>query len=58
LAADSNAAEDLRMDALEGLAELGTPAALELLGKLAEGGPPELSQLCRELLAEVRANAG
>jgi HEAT repeat protein len=58
LAADSHAAEDLRMDALEGLAELETPAALELLRKLAESGPPELSQLCRELLAEVRANAG
>lgn len=58
LAADAGAAEDLRMDALEGLAELETPAALELLRKIAESGPAELSQLCRELLAEVQANAG
>jgi HEAT repeat protein len=58
VAADAAAAEDLRMDALEGLAELETPAALELLRKIAEGGPSELSQLCRELLAEVQANAG
>jgi HEAT repeat protein len=58
LAADADAAEDLRMDALEGLAELETPAALELLRSIAESGPAELSQLCRELLAEVQANAG
>jgi HEAT repeat protein len=58
LAADPDAAEDLRMDALEGLAELATPAALELLRKIAESGPGELGQLCRELLAEVQANAG
>ncbi|HEY6911866.1 MAG TPA: HEAT repeat domain-containing protein [Myxococcales bacterium] len=58
LAADAGAAEDLRMDALEGLAELETPAALDLLRKIAESGPAELSQLCRELLAEVQANAG
>lgn len=58
LAADPDAAEDLRMDALEGLAELATPAALDLLRETAEGGPAELSQLCRELLAEVQANAG
>lgn len=58
LAGDPEAAEDLRMDALEGLAELETPAALELLRKIAESGPSELAQLCRELLAEVQANAG
>jgi len=57
MAADSGAAEDLRMDALEGLAELATAAALDLLRKTAEAGPPELGKLCRELLAEVQANA-
>jgi HEAT repeat protein len=58
-ASDADEAEDLRMDAAEGLAELGTPAALELLKKLSEGGPGELSKLCRELLAEVAmAKAG
>ncbi|MFN2546450.1 MAG: HEAT repeat domain-containing protein [Myxococcales bacterium] len=50
-------ADDLRMDAAEGLAELGTPIAMELLKKLAEGEGSELSQLCRELLAEVAAQA-
>jgi HEAT repeat protein len=45
--------EDLRMDAAEGLAELGTPAALELLEKLAARAPAELAQLCKELLLEV-----
>ncbi len=49
-------AEDLRMDAAEGLAELGTPAALELLKQLAAGAPGELSSLCQELLFEVAAN--
>jgi len=59
IAGDEGAAEDLRMDAAEGLAELATPAALELLQKLAAAGAPEeLKQLCVELLAEVRANAG
>ncbi len=58
IAGDGDAAEDLRMDAAEGLAELGTPAALALLQKLGEEGPEELRQLCRELLVEVRANAG
>jgi hypothetical protein len=41
------------MDAAEGLAELGTEAALELLGKLASAQEEELAQLCRELLVEV-----
>ena len=58
LAADADAPEDLRMDAAEGLAELGTPAALELLRTLAVEAPEELKQLCRDLLAEVQANAG
>ena len=57
IAGDAGAPEDLRMDAAEGLAELGTPSALELLRKLAaEEG--ELGQLCKELVAEVQANAG
>jgi HEAT repeat protein len=47
-------AEDLRMDAAEGLAELGSPQALEALEKVSgEGG--ELGSLCRELLVEVDA---
>ena len=49
-------AEDLRMDAAEGLAELGTEPALELLRALAaETG--ELATVCRELLLELAANA-
>lgn len=58
LASGHEIPEDLRMDAAEGLAELGTPAALELLRKLAAEAPPELQQLCGELLVEVQANAG
>ena len=46
IAGDPDVPEDLRMDAAEGLAELATPAALDLLGKLAADGPPELKQLC------------
>jgi hypothetical protein len=43
------------MDAAEGLAELGSPPALEALTALSrEEG--ELGSLCRELLAEVAAN--
>ncbi|HUJ26930.1 MAG TPA: HEAT repeat domain-containing protein [Myxococcales bacterium] len=54
IAGDPQARDDLRMDAAEGLAELGTPPVLELLKKLAEAaGPEELAQLCRELLVEV-----
>jgi len=57
IAGDVEAPEDLRMDAAEGLAELGTPSALELLRKLAaEDG--ELGQLCKDLVAEVQPNAG
>jgi HEAT repeat protein len=58
IAGAGDAAEDLRMDAAEGLAELGTEAALALVQKLGEEGPEELRQLCRELLVEVQANAG
>jgi HEAT repeat protein len=48
-------AEDLRMDAAEGLAEVGSAQALEALATLSrEEG--ELGSLCRELLAEVAAN--
>lgn len=54
---DADLADDLRMDAAEGLAELATPPSLALLTKLAgEGDPPELRQLCRELLLEVAAS--
>jgi HEAT repeat protein len=55
VAGSDDFADDLRMDAAEGLAELDTPKALELLKKLAEDDSSELSQLCRELLAEVAA---
>jgi HEAT repeat protein len=58
IAADPQAADDLRLDAAEGLAELATPAALDLLRQLAADGPDELRQLCQELLAEVQGNAG
>ena len=58
LAGDPDGPEDLRMDAAEGLAELATPGALDLLRKLAAEGPPELQQLCKELLLEVQADAG
>lgn len=54
IAGDAQAREDLRMDAAEGLAELATPQALELLKQLAATREPEeLSQLCGELLQEV-----
>jgi HEAT repeat protein len=57
IAADPAEADDLRMDAAEGLAELGTPAGLEVLKKLAAGDPGELRHLCEELLGEVQADA-
>jgi HEAT repeat protein len=53
VAGSADAAEDLRMDAAEGLAELGTPQAQELLRTLAAEGAGELAQLCRELLVEI-----
>ena len=56
VAGDAEAADDLRMDAAEGLAELGAPDGVALLHKLAAEPPSDLSQLCRELLAEVAAN--
>jgi HEAT repeat protein len=55
VAQDGGTPEDLRMDAAEGLAELQTPAALDLLKTLADGPRSELSQLCQELLLEVSA---
>ena len=55
LAGDAGAPEDLRMDASEGLAELGTPEAQALLRSLAEGSGGELGPLCRELLTELAA---
>jgi HEAT repeat protein len=58
IASDPDAPDDLRMDAAEGLAELGTPAALEKLQSLAAGDASELAVLCQELLAEVSASAG
>ncbi|MGZ4348327.1 MAG: HEAT repeat domain-containing protein, partial [Gaiellaceae bacterium] len=58
LASDPEAPEDLRMDAAEGLAELATAGARELLRKLAGDAPEELRQLCQELLLEVQADAG
>jgi HEAT repeat protein len=53
VAEDAEAAMDLRMDAAEGLAELG---ALARLSRLSEG-ESELAQLCRELVVEVEAEA-
>ena len=53
LAGDRDQAEDLRMDAAEGLAELGTPEAQALLQSLAASGGGELAPLCRELLIEM-----
>lgn len=54
LAADAGADGDLRMDAAEGLAEVGSPAARELLQRLSSQGG-ELGTLCAELLLELSA---
>jgi HEAT repeat protein len=54
IARDANTADDLRMDAAEGLAELGSESALAALRELAAQGG-ELGELCGELLAEVQA---
>jgi HEAT repeat protein len=55
LLGSADEAEDVRMDAAEGLAEVATPEALGALRALAtEQG--ELGTLCRDLLAEVAAN--
>ncbi len=56
LAGDATADEDLRSDAAEGLAELNTPEALELLRSLAKARDG-LGKLCAELLFELEANA-
>ncbi|HEX4383210.1 MAG TPA: hypothetical protein VH083_09685 [Myxococcales bacterium] len=53
IAEDVEAAPDLRMDAAEGLAELGAIAKLELLAT----GDDELAELCRQLVAEAKAAA-
>lgn len=54
MARDAEAADDLRMDAAEGLAEIGSEPALAALRDLG-GGEGELAELARELLAEVAA---
>ena len=55
LATSQEEAEDVRMDAAEGLAELGSEAAVAALRELAtEEG--ELGAICRELLAEIAPN--
>ena len=56
MATSTEEAEDLRMDAAEGLAEIGSGSALEALRELARQGG-ELGSLCTELLAEIAANA-
>ncbi|HWE25890.1 MAG TPA: HEAT repeat domain-containing protein [Myxococcales bacterium] len=56
IASSPDEAEDLRMDAAEGLAEIASPAALETLRGLMQGGG-ELASLCGELLAEIAASA-
>jgi HEAT repeat protein len=49
---DSEASDDLRLDAAEGLAELGTPPAKAELEKLAQQDD-ELGQLSKQLLQEM-----
>jgi HEAT repeat protein len=56
IARSGDEAEDLRMDAAEGLAEVGSARAVEALRALASG-EGELARLCGELLVEVAANA-
>ena len=56
IATSAHEPEDLRMDAAEGLAEIGSAAALGTLRELAGGGG-ELASLSAELLAEIAANA-
>ncbi|GAC1346641.1 MAG: hypothetical protein NVSMB23_24590 [Myxococcales bacterium] len=55
LAADARAPEDLRMDAAEGLAELGTPEAVARLEELGQASG-ELGPLCQDLLRELAAD--
>ncbi|HKB76929.1 MAG TPA: HEAT repeat domain-containing protein [Myxococcales bacterium] len=52
IVASAEAAEDLRMDAAEGLAEIGSPSAIAALRALADE-PGELGPLSKELLAEI-----
>jgi HEAT repeat protein len=49
---DTEAADDLRMDSAEGLAELGSDKALAALRQLAQE-PSDLGRLCAELLQEA-----
>ena len=52
IASGAGEPEDLRMDAAEGLAEIGTPRCVAALRELSgQGG--ELGALCDELLAEI-----
>jgi HEAT repeat protein len=53
LLGSAETAEDLRMDAAEGLAELGTPQAIDALRAAAGGDASELTGLCQELLLEI-----
>ena len=53
IAEDPEAAPDLRMDAAEGLAELGALATLEKLA----AGDDELADLCKQLVIEVQSLA-
>ncbi len=55
IATSADEAEDLRMDAAEGLAEIGSPAAIAALRGLADE-PGELGPLSKELLAEIASN--
>ena len=57
LAADPDESDDLRMDAAEGLAEVGTPQALTRLQQLAGAAGGELGQLCQDLLRELATDA-
>lgn len=54
LASDAEVDDDLRLDAAEGLAEVGSAAARELLQRLSGAGG-ELGALCGELLLELAA---
>ena len=51
-AKDAELSDDLRLDAAEGLAELGTAEALTALRELSSA-KGELADLCRDLLAEL-----
>src|SRR2546423_4432768 len=55
IATSADEPEDLRMDAAEGLAEIGSPAATAALHALADE-PGELGPLSKELLAEIAQN--